>query len=419
MRIAENKKIYTVSEVNYIAKQTLEQMPFWVEGEVSELKKNPNWSFYYLKMKDDYAILPCIASSYLLESYGESLQGQKVIVSGNLTLYEPNGQYQLRINNIKLVGDGEIALALEELIRKLKAEGLFDAKHKKEIPSYPKRVCLITSEGSDAENDFIRHSIGKFPIIELSTLDVRVQGQKAIQQLLKVLPEVDKMAFDVIVLTRGGGSLEDLAAFNDEAVARAIFNLNTPTIVAIGHESNESLAEWVADKRASTPTDAANITVESYAKILEKLTYVKNRLYQESEYYFSKNYQDLDHFYFRLGQIKNTFKDLPHKLNFLEGHLNQNRILLIGESGRKCDELFALISRNAQILSGRNKEKLNYFATSLQMLSPHNVLKRGYSITYDTKGNVISNIAAVEPNDEVAVKLYDGSFKAIVKSKNA
>lgn len=417
MKIIDGKKVYTVSEVNYIAKQTLEQMPFWVEGEVCEFKKNPNWSFFYLKIKDDRAILPCIANGYLLDGLDETLMGQKILISGNLTLYEANGQYQLRISTINLAGEGAIARKLEELIKKLKAEGLFEQKYKKQIPLYPKNVCLITSEGSDAQNDFITHSVNKFPIIELFTADVRVQGQKAISEVLKVLPKIDKMGFDVIVLTRGGGSLEDLAVFNDEKVARAIFGLTTPIIVAIGHEANESLAEWVADKRASTPTDAANIVTEGYVKVLDSLIYLNNRLKQESDYYFSNNLQKLDHYFFRLTQMRNAFKDLPHRLNSASSLLQKHEKLLIGNGELKCDQLFKDLMKNFMNIKDEKVRQLSQAQRSLTMLSPQNTLSRGYSITYSSTGNVLRSIKDIELKSVIKVKLHDGSFRSQVKSK--
>ena len=240
MKALEGKKIYTVSEVNYFAKQILEEMTFWVEGEISSFTKNPNWNFYYLDLKDESAVLPCIAEEFIVGGLKGEITGQRILAYGNLSLYEPFGKYQFRISKVEAAGEGLLQRQLEELTKKLKNEGLFEKKHKKNIPKYPRKVCIVTSVGSDAYNDFVRHTAYKFPIIELYTADVRVQGISAVPSFLKVLPRVDKMGFDAIVITRGGGSIEDLAAFNDEQVARMIFSLKTPTVVAIGHEANES-----------------------------------------------------------------------------------------------------------------------------------------------------------------------------------
>lgn len=394
MRQIEDKKIYTVSEVNYFAKQTLEQMTLWVEGEVSSFKKNPSWSFYYLDLKDEKAVISCIASEQTINSMPRDMIGKKVCAYGYLTLYEPLGKYQLRIQNIEEAGEGLQYKKLEELIRKLKKEGLFDSVYKKEIPLYPKRICLVTSKGSDAWNDFIAHTVNKFPIIELETVDIRVQGSKSVKEILHILPQIDKKSYDIIVITRGGGSIEDLAVFNDENVARTIFNMKTPTIVAIGHEANESLAEWVADRRASTPTDAANIVCAGYSLALSNLENLKYKLNSHANYFFSLNFQTLDNFHSRLQLTKNTFKDLPLKL-FASG-----------------ESLF----QHTENLKRIKKQKLDELERLLVLLSPQNILERGFSITYDKHGKVIKSIKSVAHNDSISVKLRDGKINSKVLS---
>ncbi len=397
MKTEKDRKIYSVSEVNYFAKQTLEQMELWVEGEVTTFKENPNWRFYYLDLKDDNALLPCVADGSVFDQYGGSqLVGQKILAYGFLSLYEARGQYQFKIKRIEAVGEGVLQKKLEELIKKLKGEGLFDAEHKKEIPVYPKKVCVVTSAGSDAWNDFKRHTAGKFPIIELHTADVRVQGLKSVPGLLEVLSRVDKRGFDVIIITRGGGSLEDLAAFNDEAVARAIFKMQTPTVVAIGHEANESLAEWVADRRASTPTDAASIVTSGYSQIMEKLESFGVSLKNHADYFFSANFQRLDYNFHRLFQTKSYFKDLPHRLKIITQSFAHHQKYLITDASVKLVNL----------------------AKSLRILSPQNTLSRGYSITTDSQGRVIKSTSGVVLGDIVGVKLARGSLTSQVRSKN-
>ena len=418
MKVVEGKKIYSVSEVNFFAKKTLEQMNFWIEGEISSVsEKNKGYHFYFLEIKDEKAILPCIADCYLLDAIGEDLLGQKILAYGNLSVYEPRGRYQFRIDRIESWGEGILQRQLEDLVRKLKGEGLFDQKHKKEIPKYPKRVCIVTSAGSDAYNDFARHTIDKYPIIELYTADVRVQGTQSIPSLLKALPQVDKQAFDVIVITRGGGSIEDLAAFNDEQVARMIFSLKTPTVVAIGHESNESLSEWVADVRASTPTDAANIICAGYQNLLESLDYLGTRLKSNTAYYFSANFQRLDHIFFKLTQTKNSFKDLSHRFNSLRESLKRHERLLVTASQTKLDELAKRFKRGLYIQIENKTQILKSFNKSLLLLSPQNTLSRGYSITTDKRGKVIKSIKSVVAGALIGVKFKDGSLTSKVITK--
>jgi len=417
MKVVEGKKIYTISEVNYFAKQTLEQMTFWVEGEISSFRKNPNWNFYYLDLKDESAVLPCIAEEFIIVNLKGEIAGQRILAYGNLSLYEPFGKYQFRISTIEAAGEGLLQKQLDELIKKLKNEGLFDKKYKKKIPKYPKKVCIVTSVGSDAYNDFVRHTVGKFPAIGLYTADVRVQGKEAVPSLLKVLQQLDKKGFDVIVITRGGGSIEDLAAFNDEAVARMIFSLKTPTVVAVGHEANESLSEWVANVRASTPTDAANIITLGYQSLQESLNQLGLRLKSNSAYYFLTNFQRLDHIFFKLTQTKNSFKDLPHIINSLKESLKRHEKLLVVSSQSKLNELAKLLKKEFFVLIENKKQILKNLNKSLILLSPQNTLKRGYSITTNRKGEIVRSIKNVVVDELIGVKLADGSLKSKVVSK--
>ena len=417
MKIVEGKKIYSVSEVNYFAKQTLEQMTFWVEGEISSFRKNPSWNFYYLDLKDENAVLPCIAEEFIVGSLKGEIAGQRILAYGNLSLYEPFGKYQFRISTIESAGEGLLQKQLDELTKKLKSEGLFDQKHKKALPKYPKRICIVTSEGSDAYNDFVKHTVDKFPAIELYTADVRVQGKEAIPNLLKVLPQADKKGFDAIVITRGGGSIEDLASFNDEQVARMIFSLITPTIVAIGHEANESLCEWVADVRASTPTDAANVITFGYQSLLASLNQLGLRLKSNSSYYFTTNFQKLDHIFFKLTQTKNSFKDLPYLINSLKESLRRHERLLVAASQMKLNELAKRLKRNFYIQLENKTQALNSFNKSLLLLSPQNTLLRGYSITTDTRGKIIKSIKSVVVGALIGVKLAEGKLTSKVITK--
>ena len=417
MKIIEGKKIYSISEVNYFAKQILEQMTFWVEGEISSFRKNPNWNFYYLDLKDESAVLPCIAEEFIIANLKGEITGQRVLAYGNLSLYEPFGKYQFRISTIEAAGEGYLQKQLDDLIKKLKSEGLFEKKHKKQIPKYPKKVCIVTSLGSDAYSDFVRHTVDKFPAIKLYTANVRVQGKEAITSLLKVLPQVDKKSFEVVVITRGGGSIEDLAAFNDETVARMIFSLKTPTVVAIGHEANESLSEWVADVRASTPTDAANIVTAGYQSLLESLDQLGLRLKSNTAYYFSTNFQRLDHIFFKLTQTKNSFKDLPHIIKSLKESLRRHERLMVFASQAKLDELAKRLKRAFYIHIEDKTQILKSFNKFLLLLSPQNTLSRGYSISTNKKGEILKSIKSVVVGELIGVKLADGSLRSKVVSK--
>ena len=417
MKLVSGRQIYSVSEVNYFAKQTLEQLEVWVEGEIISCKKNPNYNFYYIDLKDNKAVLPCIVDGSMLKDIGGDLVGQKILAYGNLSLYEPWGKYQLRVARIEAAGEGFLQKQLEELIKKLKAEGLFDKRHKKELPKYPKTICLVTSVGSDAYNDFVKHTVDQFPLIELSVADVRVQGPKSISDLLRVLPQIDAKKFDIVVITRGGGSIEDLAAFNDEQVARTIFKMSTPTVVAVGHEANESLSEWVASVRASTPTDAAHIVVLGYRSILQTLDSISYKLSSRANNYFSTNLQNLDHIYFKLSRTKSTFKDLPNKLLVILGSLARYEKDFISDNAGKLENLEKELKKRIETNLYYKGEKIKILNRSLDLLSPDNVLARGYSVTFDKNGQIISSVKNIVVGESIGVKLADGKLTAQVREK--
>ena len=413
MQTIEGKQVYSVSEVNSIAKESLEYLSFWVEGEISSVQTNPNWYYAYFMVKDENNILPSFVDPKLTNNLTK-LQGKKVLIFGKLTLFK-NSEYKMHVFTIKNVAEGNLQKQFEELYAKLKGQGLFDEKHKKPLPQYPKRICIVTSLGSAGWNDFKTHTTDKFPIIELATADIRVEGPRAIEELVKILPIVDKQNFDIIVITRGGGAEESLMqVFNDERVVRTIFSIKTPKIVAIGHEINTALAELVADMRASTPTDAANIVTFGYRNILEKLEHINYKLQASSNYYFTVNTQKLDSIYLKLIQTKITFKDLPHRLATIKQSLIRQSKLYIDDAKLKTDENFTYLKKLSASLLTNTSGRLENLHHSLLLLSPEKTLERGYAITTDARGQVIRSVASIRIGSTIGVKFTDGKIKSKV-----
>lgn len=373
MKTIKGRKVYTVSEINYFAKETLEQMTAWVEGEVSTFQTNPNWFYAFFSIKDESGILPCFVEPSKLANFADFAIGKKVNLYGVLTLFKKS-EYKMKVFSLEDAGDGLFDKKFKQLYEKLKKEGLFDAKHKKPLPKYPQRVCLITSENSAGWNDFKTHSIDKFPSIDLISLNVKVEGLTAIPELLNALSNINESKYDVVVITRGGGSQEVLASvFNDEQVARAIFDLKVPKVVAIGHEINITLAELVADVRASTPTDAANTVVSGWQNVLVKLNMFSDRINTLRHRLIDFNLERLDYNYSRLLQFSTT-------LNVFE-------------------------------------EKLNRFDHALKILSPQNTLDRGYSITYNKDGNIIRDVKVAVVGELIKVKLSQGQLSSRITQK--
>lgn len=411
------KKIYSVSEINYFAKQTLEQMDCWVEGEVSSYEENPAWFNTFLTLSDSTNTLPCFLKPELLNTIREQIIGKKVIAYGHLTLFKKN-QYKLEIFSIEQSGEGILQKRFEILYKKLKKEGLFEEKNKKSLPLYPKKICIVTSEGSAGWNDFKSHTQDKFPIIELDTADIRVEGPRAKLMLLQILPQIDRRRYDLIVLTRGGGAAETLLeVFNDEAVVRAISKMVTPKIIAIGHEINTTLAELAADKRASTPTDAANIATFGYANILDKLAHISTQLNTLMYKLFSENGQLLDSAYFHLNQIKTTFKNLPHQLASIKEALRRHEKSLIADIDANLRQAQLRMIKEAKLFVKSRDVFLENKRRDLLLLSPTNTLQRGYSITTDTKGKILRSVENVVVGSTIGVRLSDGSIKSTVKTK--
>ena len=417
MKQIGEKKVFSPTEINAIAKETLELLAFWVEGEIAECEQISSYNFYKISLKDERTLLPCVVSGEVLNGKQDELRGKRVLVYGNLTLWEPRGQYQFRIYRLEEAGEGIFQKELEELIKKLMSEGLFDEKHKKLIPLYPTKVCIVTSYKSAAWNDFKRHTLDEFSLIQLYTADVRVQGKKSIPSLLKILPQVDTKGFDVIVITRGGGSQEDLIAFNSEEIARTIFKMKTPTIVAIGHEHNQSLAEWVADKRASTPTGAAQLITQGYYKYTERLEGLKRYFVNKFDQLIYSNIQNLSFLHNQLENIKIKYSYLPDRLGKLRENLKSHEKRLIFDARTNINYLLTQIKKELTNQINSKNNKLYTFGKSLTLLSPRNTLLRGYSITTDIRGEIIRSIKAIVAGDTIGVKLADGKIISKVVAK--
>lgn len=368
MKTISGRKIYSVSEINYFARQTLEQMTTWVEGEVSTYQTNPNWFYAFFTIKDENDVLPCFIEPQKLAQIKSFVVGKKVILYGVLTLFKKN-EYKLKVFQIEEISEGFLDKQLKELYEKLKSEGLFETSRKKILPLYPKKICIVTSVGSAGWNDFKTHTADKFPTIELYSVNVKVEGKNSIIQLLSILPKVDVMGFDILVITRGGGSEESLSlVFNDEQIVRAIYNLKTPKIVAIGHEINTTLSELVADVRASTPTDAANIVTSAWQTVLEKLAQIQEKLLSKKDSLVDANLERLDYIYSRLFSTRKNITRF------------QERLVGIGHS--------------------------------LKILSPQNTLDRGYSITTDKDNKIIKSAQYVVVGDIIGVRLARGYLRA-------
>jgi exodeoxyribonuclease VII large subunit len=386
------KHIYSVSDLTREIKELLEtSFPrFWVEGEISNFKKHSSGHLYFT-LKDENSQIRCAMWRF---KAGELLfqleDGLNVIVEADLQVYEKSGNYQLIVEQLQPAGIGELQLAFEQLKKKLQEEGLFDELKKKSIPRYPERIGIVTSPTGAAIRDIQSVLSRRFPSIEVILKPVRVQGEGAAEEIAQAIKDFNEYGkIDLIIVGRGGGSLEDLWAFNEEVVARAIFESNLPVVSAVGHEIDFSIADFVADMRAPTPSAAAELIVPDKNELLGVLAYYREK--------YSKD----------LNQLVLKYKDYLY--NIEQSYAFRQPEDKVFQNMQRLDELSRSIQQTLRYeIQMKNQEILNK-KHRLKALGPMEVLRRGYSICYKD-GEVVKDIKQIGVLDTVQVKLSRGHF---------
>ena len=383
-------KIFDVTELNNHIKDMLDSDPvlsgIFVRGELSNYKMYPS-GHHYFTMKDADGALRCV----LFKSSAAKLRfrpenGMKVIAFGRVTVFPRDGAYQLYVNELTPDGVGDLHIAFEQLKEKLYKEGLFDSAHKKPIPRFPEKIAVITSSAGAAVRDIIRILGKRYPAAKVLLLPVRVQGEEAPPEIVGAIQYANAHhVADVIITGRGGGSIEDLWAFNDERVARAIYASRIPVISAVGHEPDVTIADFVADLRASTPSNAAELAVPDRAELKEALTSADIRLSQAMRREVALLRQKLE----ELSQKR----VLQSPMNYFE----DKRVLLDHMQSR------LIAAENAGIAA--QKERYIKLAAQLDAMSPLKVLGRGYAIVKTADGKVIKKAKDVQSGDKITVRL--------------
>ena len=389
-----NEKFFTVSEITREIRTSLEHKfsNIGVLGEISNVRK-PGSGHVYLTLKDKNSQLQAVVFRNTASRIKFELKdGMEVISFGSVTVYEPRGQYQLIINKIEPKGVGALQLAFQQLKEKLEKEGLFDHAHKKEIPFIPKKIGIVTSPTGAAIKDILNIIDRRFANVEVLIYPVKVQGEGAAQEIAEAITELNNYSdIDVIISGRGGGSLEDLWAFNEEIVARSIYNSKIPVISAVGHEIDLTIADLVADKRALTPSEAGELVVPRKDLLIEKTEKFKARLLQSltGKLRFSKE---------KLDRIANSYviRQPFDRLNRWQQSL---------------DEFAQRLNLNITHALNTEREKLSGIAGKLESLSPLNVLKRGYTITTRQEDNKsLRDIKNLSKGDKIKTNLSKGSI---------
>ncbi len=393
----DERRIVTVTEITRQIKGVLELgfTDIWVQGEVSNFKHHSSGHWYFT-VKDEGAQISAVMWRSRTASVAVKVQdGMRVIIRGNITVYEPRGNYQLDCFHIQQDGVGALQLALERLKKKLSAEGLFDQAHKKPLPEYPQRIGLVTSPTGAAIRDMISVLQRRFPLLELLLVPVKVQGIGAAEEIaagIELLNEDDTV--DVIIAGRGGGSLEDLWAFNEEVVARAIYNSHIPVISAVGHEIDFSISDLVADLRAPTPSAAAELVVRDRNDVFDV---VREYSYAMKEALESS-----------IESHRDTIKHLIGSYAFNRPiDVLRQRMQFIDDLERRCSaslaHRIALLSHTAESMAAR-----------MTALDPRLALKRGYAVVR-RNGTIVASAAVLAANDLITVEMSDGEASAVVK----
>jgi exodeoxyribonuclease VII large subunit len=436
-------KIYTVTQVNTLVKNVLEEnLPSWltIKGEITDWKEHQSGHRYF-SLKDEGSVLPCAMwRSTLAKIKFKPGNGLAVLVTGSIDLYVPQGRYKLIVDEMIPAGMGALQLAFEQMVRKLEAEGLFAEAHKKPLPKYPQRIGILTSESGAAVHDIADSIHNRWPCTRLYLYPVPVQGPGAAEAIAAALRDVnrrnDRLKLDVLIVGRGGGSLEDLWAFNEEVLARAIFDSRIPIISAVGHEVDTTVADLVADARASTPTKAGVVAVPDKQDVLSELTHHQRRLTGSIRGRFGlcREYlqtilasaafrnpllavlnreQYLDDLTWSLGDAVRTrlidarrrVQDYQDQVAKIEPHrlLGRMTVELNELKGRSLAAMTKVLSRRELEITARENR--------LAALNPKSVLNRGYSITVNrTRGSLVRSLDDVEIGDHLVTELADRSF---------
>ncbi len=407
-------QVFSVTELTRRIKTMLEDaMPaVWVEGEISNLAAAASGHCYFT-LKDANAALSVVMFRNVAGKLGFKLaDGLQVLAFGQVSVYEKRGQYQLIATQLMPKGLGALQLAFEQLKQKLAKEGLFDAERKKPIPVLPQHVGLVTSPSGAAIRDFLKIIGRRFPNVHIIITPVRVQGEGAAEEIAAAVDELNALDLvDVIVVTRGGGSLEDLWAFNEEVVARAIARSRLPTISAVGHEIDFTIADFVADLRAPTPSAAAELVVRAKDEFLALLAQYQKRLDNDLRYRLSEARRRLAGCVLRqpaelVCQYQQQVDDLAHRLRQATGVALQQRRA----------HLTAIRLVTPQTLLQRTRHRLAQAQTRLELLSPKATLERGYSITRLEDGRIVKCVENVKDGDNVRTLVADGEFESRVTS---
>ena len=438
-----DREILSVSQLNRQVRQLLAtHLPLlWVEGELSNVSV-PSSGHWYFTLKDDQAQVRCcmFRNRNMLVRF-KPQQGQHVLVRARVSLYEGRGDYQIIAEHMEEAGSGALQRVFDELKQRLAAEGLFNEAHKKPLPKIPQHIAVITSPTGAAIRDVLSVLERRFPSIPVTVIPVAVQGKESAPQIVRAINLANRASlFDVILLTRGGGSMEDLWSFNDEIVARAIFNSDLPVVCGVGHEVDFTIADFVADRRAPTPSAAAEILVPDGDEWLDKFIGFEVLLEEAMQRKLAHLHKHLEHLRQRLRHPRQRLEQQAQRLDNLELRLqNHVKNLLNHQRHRLAQLQLRMQAHHPQLRLAQMRTRLNTaqvqlhkaqysyldrqklrLATAARMLntlSPLNTLERGFALVSDAEtGQLISEQQQLMPGQRIHTRVARGGFHSIVES---
>lgn len=400
MDLTPNREVFTVSRLNKEARGMLEQGfgLIWLEGEISNFTHHGSGHMYF-SLKDDKAQVSCAMFRGQNRGLGfRPAMGMQVLVRARVSIYEARGNYQLIVESMEEAGEGRLQREFERLRKKLHDAGLFAAESKQPLPAAPRKIGIISSPTGAAVRDILHVLKRRFPVAQVLIYPVAVQGATAADQIVRALSLAEAHgSCDLLILARGGGSLEDLWAFNEEAVAQAIFKCPIPVISGVGHEIDFTIADFVADVRAPTPSAAAEIAVPDQREWLNALA----------------------RYFDRLGHLARRFLSARReKTGWLEKRLAQTHPgQLLNQRGQKLDELGLRLRRAVQDRLGRLHQRLDPLARALQAIGPQATLERGYAIVSHGEA-IVRDAGALNKGDEIHIRFARGTATSTIKETN-
>lgn len=442
-RLNLDREVLSVSQLNSRARLLLEDVfaQVWVEGEISNLAR-PASGHVYFTLKDKNAQVRCALFRQNALRVRQALRdGLAVKVRGKVSLFEGRGDYQLILDSLEPAGDGALRLAFEALKEKLSAEGLFASDSKRALPAHPQHIGIVSSPTGAVIRDIISVFARRAPHVELTLVPTAVQGREATAQIVRALQLADRGSFDALILARGGGSLEDLWCFNEEAVARAVAACQTPIISAVGHETDVSIADFVADVRAPTPSAAAELLAPSSADIRQRLEGLRQRLLLRMRERLQRERATLDGLTRRLRHPGERLQQQAQRVDDLEQRLLRaiDRRLCAGQErlarldtrlgaqhpGRalamlrqRLEHLSARMPRAMQERLTSRRQQLQGLAQTLNAISPLATLSRGYSILIDEHGQAIRAASQTQPGQRLKARLGEGELQVRVEDNH-